>query len=116
MRAASVGGGDPQRPRAGGGRMSGERLGGRRRPGGIAELIACQHVEDRRGVVDGAREHTVDGQGGVPSSGAGEIRPRLGFRPTSPQQAAGIRIEPPPSLPWATGTMPGGDGGGGTAG
>ena len=41
-----------------------------------------------------------------PSSGAAEIRPRAGFRPTSPQQAAGIRIEPPPSLPCATGTIP----------
>ncbi len=34
------------------------------------------------------------------------MRPRCGLRPTSPQQAAGIRIEPPPSLPWAIGTMP----------
>ena len=34
------------------------------------------------------------------------MRPRAGFSPTSPQQAAGIRIEPPPSLPWATGTRP----------
>ena len=41
-----------------------------------------------------------------PSSGATEIRPRLGFRPTSPQHAAGMRIEPPPSLPCATGTIP----------
>ena len=41
-----------------------------------------------------------------PSSGASEIRPRLGFSPTRPQQAAGIRIEPPPSLPWATGSRP----------
>ena len=41
-----------------------------------------------------------------PSRGAGEILPRLGFSPTSPQHAAGMRIEPPPSLPWATGTMP----------
>jgi hypothetical protein len=41
-----------------------------------------------------------------PSSGAGEMRPREGFRPTSPQQAAGIRTEPPPSLPCATGTSP----------
>ena len=41
-----------------------------------------------------------------PSSGAAEIRPRAGFSPTSPQQAAGILIEPPPSLPCATGTMP----------
>ena len=29
-----------------------------------------------------------------PSSGAAEIRPRVGFSPTSPQQAAGMRIEP----------------------
>jgi hypothetical protein len=34
------------------------------------------------------------------------MRPRLGFSPTSPQQAAGMRIEPPPSLPCAIGTMP----------
>src|SRR6266545_2666596 len=33
-------------------------------------------------------------------------RPRLGFRPTSPQHAAGIRIEPPPSLACAIGTTP----------
>ena len=41
-----------------------------------------------------------------PSSGALEIRPRAGLSPTRPQQAAGMRIEPPPSLAWATGTMP----------
>ncbi len=33
-------------------------------------------------------------------------RPRLGLRPTSPQHEAGIRMEPPPSLAWATGNMP----------
>src|SRR5204862_6229828 len=33
-------------------------------------------------------------------------RPRLGFRPTSPQQEAGIRIDPPPSLACAAGNMP----------
>ncbi len=38
----------------------------------------------------------------------GEVvtRPRCGLRPKSPQNAAGIRIEPPPSPPRATGTMP----------
>ncbi len=41
-----------------------------------------------------------------PSSGPSETRPRLGLRPTSPQALAGIRIEPPPSPAWATGTMP----------
>ena len=33
-------------------------------------------------------------------------RPRCGLRPNSPQQALGIRIEPPPSPPMPTGTMP----------
>ena len=34
------------------------------------------------------------------------IRPRVGLSPTRPQQEAGIRIEPPPSEPCATGTSP----------
>ena len=33
-----------------------------------------------------------------PWVGENEIRPLVGFRPTRPQQAAGILIEPPPSL------------------
>src|SRR5256885_2175482 len=37
--------------------------------------------------------------------GAIDTRPRLGLRPTSPQHDAGIRIEPPPSLPLASGTI-----------
>ena len=41
-----------------------------------------------------------------PSIGPSEIRWRVGFRPTSPLMLAGIRIEPPPSLACATGTMP----------
>jgi hypothetical protein len=34
------------------------------------------------------------------------MRPREGFRPTSPVAAAGIRIDPPPSEPGATGSRP----------
>src|SRR5438094_961535 len=34
------------------------------------------------------------------------MRPRDGFSPNRPQQEAGIRIEPPPSFAWATGTIP----------
>ena len=41
---------------------------------------------------------------GSPPSG-----PLVGFRPTSPQKAAGIRIEPPPSVPVASGASPGSD-------
>ena len=39
-------------------------------------------------------------------SGPQVLRPRVGLRPNSPQCDAGMRIEPPPSLPWAMGTMP----------
>jgi hypothetical protein len=39
-------------------------------------------------------------------SGPSEERPREGFSPTSPQQLAGIRMDPPPSLACATATMP----------
>ena len=34
------------------------------------------------------------------------MRPRLGFRPTTPQNAAGMRTEPPMSVPSASGTQP----------
>ena len=40
------------------------------------------------------------------SWGAVVTRPRWGLRPNRPHHAAGIRIEPPPSPPIATGTMP----------
>ena len=41
-----------------------------------------------------------------PQSGARVVRARLGLRPTSPQHDAGMRREPPMSLPWAIGTRP----------
>ena len=41
-----------------------------------------------------------------PRSGPIETRPRLGFRPTSPQHDAGMRIEPPRSLASASPTIP----------
>ena len=40
------------------------------------------------------------------SRGPLETRPRDGLRPTSPHSAEGMRMEPPPSPPPATGTMP----------
>ena len=40
------------------------------------------------------------------SSGRSTSRPRLGLSPTSPQHAAGIRMEPPPSFACAIGTTP----------
>src|SRR5437868_14238458 len=41
-----------------------------------------------------------------PSSGPNELRPRVGFRPTRPHSLAGMRMDPPPSLAWPTGTIP----------
>ena len=41
-----------------------------------------------------------------PLSGPSGIMPREGFRPSTPQHEAGMRIEPPPSLPCAMRTMP----------
>src|SRR5258706_7681742 len=41
-----------------------------------------------------------------PASGPSELRPRVGLRPTRPQQEAGPRIEPPASPACAAGTMP----------
>src|SRR5690606_15063547 len=38
--------------------------------------------------------------------GPGLTRPRLALNPTTPHALAGIRSEPPPSDPWATGTIP----------
>src|ERR1700677_316453 len=38
--------------------------------------------------------------------GAMEMRPRDGLNPTRPQHDAGMRIDPPPSLACAAGTMP----------
>ena len=39
-------------------------------------------------------------------NGAVEIRPRAGLSPKTPQQEAGILIEPPPSVPCASGRRP----------
>ena len=39
-------------------------------------------------------------------NGALLIRPRLGLMPTRPLMLAGMRIDPPPSLPCANGTNP----------
>ena len=66
------------------------------------------HVEQQRAVADRARERAEHGQPEPPlaAPAAVDTRPRLGFIPTSPQQAAGIRIEPPPSEPVAHGTIP----------
>ena len=44
--------------------------------------------------------------GSFAASAASATRPRVGLSPTSPQAAAGMRMEPPPSLACAMGTTP----------
>ena len=41
-----------------------------------------------------------------PKCGPSGFRPLVGLRPNTPQHAAGIRMEPPASFPWAMATMP----------
>ncbi len=41
-----------------------------------------------------------------PREGPKGLRARVGFRPKTPQHEAGMRMEPPPSLAWAMGTIP----------
>ena len=93
----------------------GERRLRRRGPGRVAELGAGHQVEQRRGVGGGAGQHAVGREEVVAEVGRPRDAPARGLRPTSPQQAAGIRIEPPPSLAWATGTAPAGHGAAGPA-
>src|SRR5436305_11955057 len=40
-----------------------------------------------------------------PRSGPIGLRARVGLRPNNPQHDAGIRIDPPPSVAWAMGTI-----------
>ena len=41
-----------------------------------------------------------------PDDGPSGKRARVGFRPNRPHDEAGMRTDPPPSLPWAIGTIP----------
>ena len=40
------------------------------------------------------------------TSGPSETRPRVGLIPNRPHTLDGMRMEPPPSLPWAAGARP----------
>ena len=71
------------------------------------ELGAGEDVEQLGGLADGPGHDAVGDEERAPTSGRpARHRPRWGLSPTRPQQAAGIRMEPPPSLAWAIGTMP----------
>ena len=80
----------------------------------VTRLGPGDDVECDGGVLDGAGEYAVGDAPWVtsPKSGPIETRPRLGLRPTSPQHAAGMRIEPPRSRAVGERDDPGRDGGG----
>ena len=54
-------------------------------------------------VLSGPIEHTENAFIGDPRQGT---RAKVGFKPTTPQNVAGMRTEPPPSVPRATGHSP----------
>ena len=99
--------GDPQPPGIGA-HLARVRTRRRRREVLLADRGPVDGVEEVGGVADGAGEPegSLSPNSGSPTSGPDGTRPRLGLSPTSPQQDAGIRIEPAPSLPCAIGTAP----------
>ena len=85
------------------------RARGRRGDVRIARRRPVDRLEDRRRVADrlcDTTSSTVRPDMLSPMIGPSEMRCRVGLRPTRPHSLAGMRIEPPPSLACATGTMP----------
>src|SRR5690348_12081441 len=99
--AASVAG---STPRSGAGRIRPTRAGGGAeapvKPGSISRMPTSTAATS---APSGPTVSMEDASGYTPSSGA---RPQVVFRPTTPQQAAGIRTEPPVSVPRATSASP----------
>ena len=87
-----------------------ERLAGRQRRQqvGVAGHGDGDRVEERGGVAHRAGQRAEHAQPGGVDRPAGpcDTRPREVLRPTRPHTLAGMRIDPPPSLPWAIGTNP----------
>src|SRR5690348_2136328 len=69
-------------------------------PARTSRNIAMSRTERARGPLVANPAHAS------PETGAKVRRPRDGLRPTTPQQLAGMRIEPPPSLPSAIAPIP----------
>ena len=82
-----------------------EWAGARCRSPGSAPAIASRATAASRTVRVSTPSHDMPAARS-PKSGPIETRPRLGLRPTTPQQDAGMRIEPPRSLPSARPTRP----------
>ena len=84
----------------------------RRRPVRVARLVPESTVEQRRSVAHADRERTgfVASPASASPYGAPEMRPRAAFQADEAAAGSGMRSEPPPSEPCATGTSPGSDG------
>ena len=84
--------------------------GGGGRDHGVADARAVHAVEQRAVSRTLRLTHSSTLRSLSSRNGPSVIRPCVGFSPTSPHADAGMRIDPPPSLACAIGTMPGGDG------
>src|SRR5690349_21206071 len=67
----------------------------------MASSIAAVSRTERDTIPSTASPYTPS-----PRSGPNDVRPRDGFKPTSPHSLAGMRIDPPPSFACAIGTIP----------
>ena len=78
------------------------------RPGGAGAKpgSSSSHALDDPGDGAGHGPDGVEGRRQRPAPPPASTRPRVVLSPTTPQQAAGIRIEPPVSLPKATSASP----------
>ena len=80
----------------------------RRRAGGIVGVVAGDDLEHQGRVRRVARHRAdmVEGEGQRKKPPAATPVRRVGFSPTRPQQLAGLRTEPPVSVPSASGNIP----------
>ena len=70
-------------------------------------MFARHGVEQQREIVDSARHGTVGRQRAIDlGDRRARHRPMLGRMPTMPQKLAGLRSDPPKSLPCASHAMP----------
>ncbi len=99
--------GQPGAERGGRGEIGAPQRAVRKVRGGVRGCLS-EHVQRGGSVADGPGQRAEHGKSvpvavHTPASGT---TPGPGLRPTTPQQAAGIRIDPPPSEPSASAAMP----------
>jgi len=75
---------------------------------GTGRRVSTQHVVHDSGVLDRSadRTHVIECRAERNGRRRSRSSPRVGFRPTRPQAAAGMRIDPPVSVPIEAKHMP----------